>query len=151
MSRGSCRLLVVSCQATKPNNQQPTTETQQPTTKIMKYTDLDVWKESRKLVSQVYLLSKNFPKEELYGLTNQLRRSVVSVPSNIAEGCGRQSSKETIHFLFIARGSLYEVETQLFLSKDLEYIDKKQLKNVLEQVNSCMKLLNGFINYYKKK
>lgn len=117
----------------------------------MKYTDLDVWKESRKLVSQVYLLSKSFPKEELYGLTNQLRRSVVSVPSNIAEGCGRQSSKETIHFLFIARGSLYEVETQLFLSKDLEYIDKEQLKNVLEQVNSCMKLLNGFINYYRKK
>ena len=82
----------------------------------MNYTDLDVWKYSRELVKKVYLLTKKFPKEEIYGLTNQIRRSVVSVPSNIAEGIGRLSNKETIHFLYIAKDSLQEVETQLYLS-----------------------------------
>ena len=116
----------------------------------MNYIDLDVWKYSRELVKKVYLLTKKFPKEEIYGLTNQIRRSVVSVPSNIAEGIGRQSNKETIHFLYIAKGSLQEVETQLYLSFDLGYMLKEDLKNILEKVISCKKLLNGFINYYKK-
>ena len=74
----------------------------------------------------------------------------MSVPSNIAEGIGRQSNKETIHFLHIAKGSLYEVETQLYLSYDLSYISEIELKNILEKVISNKKLLNGFINYYKK-
>lgn len=116
----------------------------------MKYTDLDVWKYSRELVKLVYQLTKPFPKEELYGLTNQIRRCAVSVPSNIAEGIGRQSNKETIHFLYIAKGSLQEVETQLYLSFDLEYISEDDLKEILEKVISNKKLLNGFINYYKK-
>ena len=116
----------------------------------MNYTDLDVWKYSRELVKLVYLLTKTFPKEELYALTNQIKRSVVSVPSNIAEGIGRQSNKETIHFLHIAKGSLYEVETQLYLSYDLSYISEIELKNILEKVISNKKVLNGFINYYKK-
>jgi len=116
----------------------------------MNYTDLDVWKYSRELVKLVYLLTKTFPKEELYALTNQIKRSVVSVPSNIAEGIGRQSNKETIDFLYIAKGSLYEVETQLYLSYDLSYISEIELKNILEKVISNKKLLNGFINYYKK-
>lgn len=114
------------------------------------YTNLDVWKYSRELVKLVYLLTKSFPKEELYALTNQIRRSSISVPSNIAEGIGRQSNKETIHFLHIAKGSLQEVETQLYLSFDLEYISERELKNILEKVVSNKKLLNGFINYYKK-
>jgi four helix bundle protein len=116
----------------------------------MNYIDLDVWKYPRELVKLVYLLTKTFPKEELYALTNQIKRSVVSVPSNIAEGIGRQSNKETIHFLHIAKGSLYEVETQLYLSYDLNYISEIELKNILEKVISNKKLLNGFINYYKK-
>tara|TARA_R110001592_G_C12664659_1_gene702863 strand:+ start:185 stop:538 length:354 start_codon:yes stop_codon:yes gene_type:complete len=116
----------------------------------MNYTELEVWKYARELVKLVYLLTKSFPKEEIYGLTNQIRRSVVSVPSNIAEGIGRQSNKETIHFLYIAKGSLQEVETQLYLSFDLEYISNDELKNILEKVISSKKLLNGFINYYKK-
>ena len=115
------------------------------------FTELDVWQKSRELVKLVYQLTLLFPKEEIYGLTNQLRRSVVSVPSNIAEGNGRQSNKETIHFLYIAKGSLYEVETQLYLSNDLEYISEEQLKEILEKVISCKKLLNGFIKYYKNK
>lgn len=116
----------------------------------MNYTELDVWKYSRELVKLVYLLTKSFPKEELYALTNQIRRSSISIPSNIAEGIGRQSNKETIHFLYIAKGSLFEVETQLYLSFDLGYISELQLKNILEKVISNKKLLNGFINYYKK-
>lgn len=116
----------------------------------MNYTNLDVWKHSRELVKLVYLLTKSFPNEELYALTNQIRRSSVSVPSNIAEGIGRQSNKETIHFLYIAKGSLQELETQLYLSFDLGYISKIDLEDVLEKVISNKKLLNGFINYYKK-
>jgi four helix bundle protein len=77
--------------------------------KDMNYIELDVWKYSRELVKLVYMLTKSFPKEEVYGLTNQIRRSVVSVPSNIAEGIGRQSNKETIHFLYIAKGSFARV------------------------------------------
>lgn|SRR5690606_8251486 len=116
----------------------------------MNYTELDVWKYSRELVKLVYELTKSFPNDELYGLTNQIRRCVISVTSNIAEGVGRQSNKETIHFLFIAKGSLNEVETQLYLSFDLGYISEEELKNILEKVISNKKLINGFINYYKK-
>jgi four helix bundle protein len=117
----------------------------------MNYTELDVWKHSRGLVKRVYILSDSFPKDELYTLTNQVRRCSISIPSNIAEGIGRQSNKETIHFLYISRGSLFELETQLFLAFDLNYISKQQLENILEQVTSCKKLLNGFINYFKSK
>ncbi len=117
---------------------------------IMDYTELDVWKVSRELVKSVYLSTKSFPQDEIYGLTNQIRRCVVSVPSNIAEGVGRQSNKETIHFLYIAKGSLNEVETQLYLAFDLNYISEEELKSIFEQLISNKKLLNGFINYYKK-
>ncbi|QMU64662.1 MAG: four helix bundle protein [Flavobacteriaceae bacterium] len=95
----------------------------------MDYKELDVWKYSRELVKLVYLLTKSLPKEELYGLTNQIRRNAVSVPSNIAEAIGYQPNKEIAHFLCIARGSLHEI---------------------LEKRISCKKLPNGFINYYKK-
>lgn len=90
----------------------------------MEYKDLEVWIETRKLTKLVYDLTKSYPKEEIFGLTNQMRKSSVSVPSNIAEGCGRNTTKETIHFLFIARGSLFELETQFYLSLDLTYIMK---------------------------
>lgn len=117
----------------------------------MEYKNLDVWIEARKLTRLVYDLTKNYPNEEIFGLTNQIRRCAVSVPSNIAEGCGRATSKDTTHFLFIARGSLYELETQIYLSSDLEYINDESLTNTLNQVILCKKLLNGFINYYRKK
>ena len=117
----------------------------------MKYTDLEVWVESRKLTNLVYQLTKKFPKDELYGLTNQIRRSSVSVPSNIAEGCGRQYPKETIQFLHIAKGSIYELETQFYLALDQEYILLEEVNNFLHQLETCKRLLNGFINYYKKR
>ena len=117
---------------------------------INSYRDLDVWKQSRLLVKNVYQLSKLFPKEQ-FGLTNQVRRAAISVPSNIAEGSGRNHSKDSIQFFFIARGSLYEIETQLIIAFDLEYISDSQLHEVLEHIARCKKLLNGFINYFQKQ
>ena len=117
----------------------------------MEYTNLDVWVESRKLTNSIYDSTKNYPKEEIFGLTNQIRRAAVSVPSNIAEGCGRNTAKATIQFLFIARGSLYELETQLYLSYDQRYLNEKEFTELFNQTILCKKLLNGFINYYRKK
>ena len=116
----------------------------------MDYTKLDVWFEARRLTNMIYEVSKQFPREEIYGLTNQIRRCAVSVPSNIAEGCGRQTSKDTINFLHISRGSLYELETQCFLALDQRYINEIQFNTAFELIQSCKRLLNGFINYYKK-
>jgi four helix bundle protein len=118
---------------------------------IQTYKELDIWKQTRLLVKQVYQLSRKFPKVEQYGLTNQIRRATVSIPSNIAEGCGRNHFKDSTQFFFIARGSLYEVETQLILAHDLEMISDDELKSILEQVTRCKKLINGFINYFQKQ
>lgn len=117
----------------------------------MEYIDLDVWKESRKIVAIIYTLTRNFPKEEQFGLTSQMRRSAISIPSNIAEGCGRRTSKDTLQFLHIARGSLYELETQLYLALDIRNISNEEHKTTNNQITVCKKLLNGFMNYYKKQ
>lgn len=115
------------------------------------YRELDVWIESRKLNKLVYEISNDFPKEEVFGLTSQLRRSSVSIASNIAEGCGRSSDADVLRFLIIARGSLFETETQLFLALDLNYLSEEQFENLQGQILSCKKLLNGFIGYFRKK
>lgn len=115
------------------------------------YQELDVWKESRKLVSMIYATSKTFPKEEVFGLTNQLRRASVSVISNIAEGCGRNTIKDSLQFFYISRGSLFESEAQLLVAGDLNYLEDTDLKEILIQLTSCKKLLNGFIRYQKSK
>ena len=112
---------------------------------------MDVWKKSRLLVNRIYFTTKKFPMEEIYGLTSQMRRSSVSVPSNIAEGIGRSSKNETIQFLNYSRGSLYELETQLFLSFDQTYISEIELNEILELITECKKLINGTINYYVSK
>ncbi|WP_321828167.1 four helix bundle protein [Maribacter dokdonensis] len=114
----------------------------------MDYKELDIWVQARMLVKTVYVLTKSFPQDEQFSLTSQVRRCVISVPSNIAEGCGRQSNKETIYFLHIARGSLFELETQLILAGDLNYISDTDI--VLKEIERVKKLLNGFINYHKK-
>jgi len=114
------------------------------------YIDLDVWKRSRSLASDIYSITKKFPKDELFGLTNQMRRSAVSVPSNIAEGLGRQHENEAIQFFYIARGSLYELETQLYISFDQKYLSEADLKSTLEEVTACKQMLHGFINYYRR-
>lgn len=115
------------------------------------YTSLHVWKESKSLVTNVYKLARQFPSNENYGLISQIQRCAVSIPSNIAEGCGRNHSKDSIQFFYISRGSLYELETQIHISLDLGYIKEEELTRVLAQITSCKKLLNGFINYYKSK
>lgn len=113
--------------------------------------DLEVWKESMSFVTEVYKVTQSFPKEELYTLSNQLRRSAVSIPSNIAEGAARQSSKEFIQFLYIALGSLMESETQLIIAKNLKFIDDDNFELLNEKINLISKLLNGLIRYRKNK
>jgi four helix bundle protein len=115
------------------------------------YTELNTWKESRILVKLIYELVSEFPKEELYGISSQIKRSAISVPSNIAEGIGRLTPKDSLRFFYISRGSLYELETQLYLSFDLKFISKEQLDNILKQITVVNKLLSGFMNHYKKK
>ena len=114
------------------------------------FTELDVWIEARKLAGEVYALTKAFPKDEQFGIVNQMRRSAVSIVPNIAEGCGRNTTKETIHFLHISRGSLFELETQTYIAFDQSYFDETNFNRVLEQIVVCKKLINGFINYYRK-
>lgn len=113
--------------------------------------DLDVWKKACDLAKEIYQITKVFGTEEQFGLISQLRRAAVSVPSNIAEGCGRNSSKDTMRFLFIARGGLYEIETQIILAYDFGHIKSQETKDkILCQITECKKLLNGFINYYQR-
>lgn len=116
--------------------------------KYTKYTELNVWIEAKKLVLEAYLSTKVFPKEEQFGLVSQMRRCAVSVPSNIAEGCGRNYAKDSLQFFYIARGSLYELETQIYLSTDLCYITSSNSERLLHQLEVVRKLLNGFIRYY---
>ena len=116
-----------------------------------KYTELEVWKTARVFAAYIYKLTASFPKEETYGLTSQVRRCTVSVPSNIAEGSGRQHPKETIQFLAIARGSLYELETQLYVSFDIGLISEIQLNESIVQIEVLGKLINGYIRYLNKE
>lgn len=104
---------------------------------------LQVWQEGMALAKDVYAVTASFPKEEMYGLTSQMRRAAVSVPSNIAEGAARGSKKEFLQFLVIARGSLMELETQILLSKDLGFIDCHEL--LMERSNKTYALLNGLM------
>ena len=110
------------------------------------YTQLDVYKESKALVMSVYALLKLFPKEEQYALCDQLRRAVISIPSNIAEGSGRRSSKEQVHFLEIAYGSLREVCCQMDIACDLGYISKDDFERVSIQSNKIGAMISGLRN-----
>ncbi len=116
-----------------------------------KYTELEVWIRARAFASFIYTLTSNFPKEEVYGLTSQIRRCAVSIPSNIAEGSGRRHAKETIQFLGISRGSLYELETQIYISFDIKLITELQLVECLSQIEILGKLINGYIRYFSKE
>lgn len=115
-----------------------------------RYNDLNVWLEARRLSKDIYSTTAGFPKEEHFGLTNQMRKSAISIPSNIAEGCGRNYPKDSIQFFYIARGSLYELETQLYLSFDLNYIEEVKLNQLLTLTETTRKLLSGFIKYYQQ-
>src|SRR6267154_1891441 len=107
------------------------------------YRDLIVWQKAMDLVENVYRASRVFPKDELYGLTSQIRRAAVSVPSNIAEGQGRGGDPEMVRFLRIAHGSLREVETQILIAQRLGYLDLEQAQSLIEQAAEVGRLLNG--------
>jgi len=114
------------------------------------YKNLDVWKVSMELVKEIYLVTKLFPKDEIYALTSQLKRAAVSVPANIAEGLGRQYKKDTIQFLHISRGSLYEVETLLNVAQMTNIINDEHFTKMNSLIEKTLQLLNGFINYNQK-
>ena len=111
--------------------------------------DLDVWKKSMDFVENIYKISNQFPKEEVYGLTSQIRRAAISIPSNIAEGASRQGIKEFIQFLYISLGSLSEVETQTMLAKRLNFVNNIDI--ILTEIITIKKMLNGLITHLKNK
>ena len=114
------------------------------------FKDLIVWQKSMDLVVMVYQNVKILPKEELYALSDQIRRSAVSIPSNIAEGQQSNSPNEFIHFLSIAKGSLGELETQLLLCEKLGYIETDQINSLMNLINEVGRLLNGLLNSLMK-
>lgn len=114
------------------------------------YRDLIVWQKSIKMVTKVYSITKSFPKEELYGLVSQIRRCSVSIPSNIVEGYSRRSTNDYLRFLQITIGSLYEMQTQLEISLNLDYISKQIFKEVYEQSREIECMLNSLINKVDK-
>lgn len=116
--------------------------------KFITHKDLDVWKLGIDLVERTYSLTKSFPKEEIYGLTSQIRRSAVSISSNIAEGAARNSKKEFLQFLYISLGSLSELETQLIIAQRLGYLTGSELFELIEVIRR--KLVN-FIKHIKQK
>jgi four helix bundle protein len=120
-------------------------------TKIQSFTDLLVWQKAHSLVLEVYRLTKMFPKDELFSLVSQLRRAVISITSNIAEGFGRISEKEKLHFYSFAYGSLLEVKNQILVSKDLNYLKIADHNKLEEQITEVAKMLQGLIKSIKLK
>ena len=113
--------------------------------------DLKVYKESILFVTSIYLKTNEFPKSEIFGLTSQIRRSAVSIPSNIAEGLARNHTKENIQFLHIALGSASELDAQLEISWNLNYLDKPTFDILNENLQSIMKMLHGLLKSVKSK
>lgn len=116
---------------------------------LKSYKELLVWQKSMTLVTNVYSMVKNFPKEEQYGLTSQIKRCAVSIPSNIAEGLGRFSRKDYIRFLGTSRGSLFELETQTLISKNLKFINNSE--DIDSSITEISKMLNSLIKKLEEK
>ncbi len=112
---------------------------------IKHFTDLEVWQKSRDLSLIIYTETQNFPKSEFFGLTNQLRRAATSISANIAEGMGRGSFADRVRFYYNARGSVYEVESHLIISKELAFLNKDKWNVIMDVLNSTRMLLNAFI------
>ena len=118
---------------------------------IHSFRDLVVWQKSVVLVTEIYRLSKKFPKEEVFGLTSQIRRAAVSIPSNIAEGRGKSSKGEFQQFLHHSMGSLAEVETQVIIAQNLGYLNAAETEPVMKIIAEVGRLLNGLLTSLKKK
>ncbi|MCL5095815.1 MAG: four helix bundle protein [Patescibacteria group bacterium] len=119
-------------------------------TKIKSFTDLIAWKEGHKLVLIIYKITQKFPKNESFAIIDQIRRCVVSITSNIAEGFSRQGKKEKIQFFYMALGSNTELQNQLLISKDLGYLGKEEFSEIAQQTIIVSKLINSLIKYLKK-
>ncbi|NQY28660.1 MAG: four helix bundle protein [Flavobacteriaceae bacterium] len=117
---------------------------------VTTYKDLLIWQKGIEIVKEVYLLCKELPKEELYGLTSQIKRSSVSIPSNIAEGWGRNYTKSYIQFLKYSRGSLLELETQIIIAKELDFISTVMFDKIQNLITEESKMLNAFIRSIDK-
>jgi four helix bundle protein len=118
---------------------------------IYSFRDLVVWQKSLDLVTEIYRLSKKFPKDEVFGLTSQIRRAAVSIPSNIAEGRGKSSKGGFQQFLHHSRGSLAEVETQIIIAQNLGYLIAEETDPVMESIAEVGRLLHGLLTSLKKK
>lgn len=118
---------------------------------IRKYQNLKVWEKATQLVLEVYALTNAFPKDEMYGLTSQVRRAAVSIPSNIAEGSERRSDKDFVRFLRMASASLAEVETQLFIAMKLNYLEEHAYVQILELSAEIGKMIHGLISGLEAK
>lgn len=116
--------------------------------KIKNHRDLDVWKKGIELATEIYKITKSFPKEEIYGLTSQIRRASVSISANIAEGAARNSKKEFIQYLYISLGSLAELETELLIAKNIGYLTNDI---IFEEIKTIRKMLFGLINSVRQK
>jgi four helix bundle protein len=112
---------------------------------IKSFRDLNIWQKGIDLVKDIYKETQNFPRQEIYGLTNQIRRAAISIPSNIAEGHIRQHRAEFRQFLSVALGSLAELETQIVISRELNYISTEKSLNVIDQMGSLGKMIRGLI------
>jgi four helix bundle protein len=113
--------------------------------------DLNVWQESITLITLIYEKSKSFPKDELFGLTSQIRRCAISIPSNIAEGAGRESNKDFIRFLFIAQGSISELDTHLIIANNLKFLSQEDYFFINEKLSEIREMLSGLIKFRKAK
>ncbi len=118
---------------------------------VKTHKDLDVWKKSIEYVTSIYERTKQFPKEELYGLTSQIRRAAISIPSNIAEGAARKNKKEFIQFLHISLSSAAELDTQLLIAFNLKYIDKNNRESLQNELNTISKMIQGLIKSITNK
>ena len=117
--------------------------------KIKDFTDLIVWQEGHKLVLLVYTYTRQFPKEETYSLTDQMRRSVSSITSNIAEGFGRHTMKDKVHFYYLAHGSLTELKNQIMIARDVGYVKNSDCMSLKENADLVHRLLQGLITKSK--
>lgn len=116
---------------------------------IVKFTDLNAWQEGHKLVLAIYKETAKFPSEEKFSLTSQIRRAAVSITSNIAEGFGRQSKNDTVHFYIMSRGSVLELQNQLLIARDINLIDSEAYDSLQEQSIIVHKILNGLVRSIK--
>jgi len=117
---------------------------------IRTYRDLMVWQKAMVLVTAIYQMAKNFPKEETFGLTSQVQRCAVSIPSNIAEGYGRHSTGDYVRFLQIAMGSVYELQTQLEIAQNLEYVKEDLFDKNYEATREVKRMLSSLISKLKQ-